>query len=102
MNSICSSRPCVAEHLVDPPAGRLGSPSPGGTRQSIFSSARAGITLILSEAWIIVGVSVTPNIGSTSFSSAGSAAPIRASASPGRAGSSPSASSIAAGALASS
>ena len=40
------------------------SPSPGGTRQSTLRYARDGITLILSDAWAIVGVSVTPNIGS--------------------------------------
>ena len=40
------------------------SPSPGGTRQSTFSSARLGITLTFSEALICVGVNVTPSIGS--------------------------------------
>ena len=40
------------------------SSSPGGTRQSTISSARAGITLILSDALIRVGVTVTPSMAS--------------------------------------
>ena len=47
------------------------SPSPGGTRQSTFSRARDGITLIFSEALTIVGVSVTPSIGSSRIAIAG-------------------------------
>ena len=38
---------------------------PAGTRQSTFSSARAGITLIFSDASMIVGAKVTPHVGST-------------------------------------
>ena len=48
------------------------SPRPGGTRQSTPSSARDGITLIFSEAWMRVGASVTPSIGSTISASTGS------------------------------
>ncbi len=48
------------------------SPSSGGTRQSTFRSARAGITLIFSEALIIVGVRVTPSIGSIRTATRGS------------------------------
>ena len=62
-------------------------PSPGGTRQSILSDAREGITLILSEAWIIVGVSVTPSIGSMKMSSAGAVSAMAFSAAAGSAGS---------------
>ncbi len=62
------------------------SPSPGGTRQSIRICARDGMTLILLEALVIVGVSVTPNIGSTSVRSRGSSASIRASAAAGSSG----------------
>ena len=50
------------------------SPRPGGTRQSTFSSARLGITLIFSEALILVGVNVTPSIGSNIVARRGSAA----------------------------
>ena len=63
------------------------SPSPGGTRQSTLSDARDGITLILSEAWIIVGVSVTPSIGSMKISSAGAVSAMAFSAPAGSAGS---------------
>jgi len=65
------------------------SPRPGGTRQSTRTWARDGITLILPEALAIVGVRVTPNIGSIRVRSRGSAAAIRARAAPGSAGSSP-------------
>jgi hypothetical protein len=76
----------------------VSSPSPGGTRQSIFRYARDGITLILSDAWAIVGVSVTPSIGSSSTSSSGACAAMFANAPDGSDGSSPSRSSSAAGA----
>ena len=59
------------------------SPSPGGTLQSTLSDARDGITLILSEAWIIVGVRVTPSIGSTKMRSAGAVSAIARSAAAG-------------------
>jgi len=74
------------------------SPRPGGTRQSIRTWARDGITLILVDALLIVGVSVTPNMGSTSVRRRGSAAPICSRAAPGSSGFSPSPRSNAAGA----
>jgi len=70
---------------------------PGGTRQSILSHAREGITLIFSDAWIMVGVSVTPSIGSMKISRSGARLPIDSSAAAGCEGSSPSARSSAAG-----
>ena len=60
------------------PARTSCSPSPGGTRQSTFSSARLGITLIFSDALMRVGVNVTPSIGSNIVASRGSAARRRA------------------------
>ena len=71
------------------PARTSSSPSPGGTRQSTFSCARLGITLIFSEADMRVGVNVTPSIGSNMIASRGSAARRRAIAPSVSCGSSP-------------
>ena len=54
--------------------------------------------MIFSDAWAMVGVIVTPSIGSTSVSSAGSTSRIRATAASGSEGSSPNPRSSAAGA----
>ncbi len=56
------------------------SPRPGGTRQSTFSCAREGITLIFSEALAMVGAIVTPSIGSSSTAIIGSRASTSSSA----------------------
>jgi len=63
------------------------SPSPGGTRQSIRTWAREGMTFILLEALAMVGVSVTPSIGSTTVRSRGSRSEICARAADGSSGS---------------
>ena len=73
---------------------------PGGVRQSTSSSARAGITLILSLANARVGDSVTPSIGSTKVASHGSCARTCSSAAAGSPSTStPSAASSAVGAV---
>ena len=71
------------------PARTSASPSPGGTRQSILSSARLGITFTFSEALMRVGVNVTPSIGSNMIARRASAARRRAIAPSGSSGSSP-------------
>ena len=48
------------------------SPRSGGTRQSTRRRARAGMTLTFFDASIIVGVIVTPSVGSTSSAMRGS------------------------------
>jgi len=64
--------------------------------------ARDGITFILEEALVIVGVRVTPSIGSTSVRSRGSSASMCIIAVGRSPGSSPSTRSISAGASVSS
>ncbi len=64
MNSI-SSPSAVSPSTSCSRFNATSGPSPGGTRVSIFTDARAGITFSFSDAWIIVGVSVTLSIGST-------------------------------------
>ena len=71
------------------PSRTSASPSPGGTRQSILSSARLGITFTFSDALMRVGVKVTPSIGSNMTARRGSAARRWAIAPAGSSGSSP-------------